>query len=324
MALNKETKQKKQLAILRATSGRMDLVVYERHGEYGFLSSEKISFRETSYLSYFKIYPPTVSLQGLIRELQVYHIKWQDEPGMAKPFITCLANTEQNLYFYIHDTVKIVPAEQVEIPVPSVVVTGPKFKPVGLLFGDDHLMIKVLFHPTGTFRLLNLDMEATVNNGLDARPFWGDEVVVILTQLRACSSYDTMASMVFEFLEKKYHEYCRPAEPIDDVAIQMLDVENMRSQQEWAEIACLSPRQFERNFVKRIGISPKLFNRIVRFEHVLKLKGETPDKSWITTAVDCGYTDASHLFREFKEFADFPPALFYSQPTSGYSCLSTG
>lgn len=295
-----------------------------RHGKYGLLCTEKISFRETRYLSYFNIYPPPVPLQGLIRELQVYHIKWQDEPGMAKPFITCLANTEQNLYFYIHDLVKIVPAEQVEIPISPVVVTGPKFKPVGLLFGDDHLMIKVLFHPTGTFRLLNLDMKLTVNNGLDARSFWGEEVVAILTQLRSCASYDAMASTVFDFLEAKCKGYCRPAEAIDDVAIQMLDVENTCSQQEWAEIACLSPRQFERNFIKRIGISPKLFNRIVRFEHVLKLKRETVDKSWIATAVDCGYTDASHLFREFKEFADFPPALFYLQPTSGYSSLSTG
>lgn len=243
---------------------------------------------------------------------------------MPKPFITCLANTEQNLYFYIHDPVKIVPVERVEIPVPPVVVTGPKFKPVGLLFGDNHLMIKVLFRPTGTFRLLNLDMKLTVNNGLDARSFWGDEVVTILEQLRSCTSYDAMASMVFDFLETKCRGYCRPAEPIDEVAMQMLDIENIHSQQEWAEMACLSPRQFERNFIRRIGISPKLFNRIVRFEHVLKLKRESVDKSWIATAVDCGYTDTSHLFREFKEFANFPPALFHLQPTSGYSDLSTG
>jgi AraC-like DNA-binding protein len=243
---------------------------------------------------------------------------------MARPFITCLANTEQNLYFYPRDPVKLVPAERVEIPIAPVVVTGPKFKPVGLLFGDDHLMIKVLFHPTGTFRLLDLDMKLTVNSGLDARSFWGDEVVGILDRLSACTSYDVMASTVFDFLEKKCREYCRPAEPIDDVAWQMLDVANVRSQQEWSQMACLSARQFERNFIRRTGISPKLFNRIVRFEQVLKLKGQAVDKSWIATAVDCGYTDSSHLFREFKEFANFPPAHFYSQPTSGYSDLSTG
>ena len=243
---------------------------------------------------------------------------------MAKPFITCLANTEQNLYFYIHDFVKIVPAVKVEIPIPPIVVTGPKFKPVGLLFGNDHLMIKVLFHPTGTFRLLNLDMKLTVNNGLDARSFWGPEVVDILVQLRSCSSYDTMASIMFDFLETKWRAYCRPAEPIDEVAKQMLNIENIRSQQEWAEMACLSLRQFQRNFINRVGIPPKLFSRIVRFEHVLKLKREAVDKSWIATAVDCGYTDASHLFREFKEFAHFAPARFYLQPTSGYSSLSTG
>jgi AraC-like DNA-binding protein len=62
----------------------------------------------------------------------------------------------------------------------------------------------------------------------------------------------------------------------------------------------------------------------VRFEQVLKLKNACLDKSWVSTAVDCGYTDASHLFREFREFAEFPPAEFYLKPSSGYSSLPTG
>jgi AraC-like DNA-binding protein len=282
------------------------------------------TFKKIWLLSYFKVYPPTHSLRSLIRELHVYHIKWQDEKDMARPFITCLANTEQNLYFYINDPVKIVPAEKIEIPIPPVVITGPKFKPVGMIFGDDHLMIKVAFHPTGTFRLLNINMQQTVNAGLDATSFWGEEVISVLKQLSLYSSYDDMIALVCSFIETKHDLNCRPMEPIDDVAIQMLDPQNKCTQEEWASAACLSLRQFERNFIIRIGISPKLFNRIVRFEHVLKLKKNSVDKSWADTAVDCGYTDSSHLFREFKEFAEFPPSNFYLNPTSGYSSLPTG
>lgn len=36
-----------------------------------------------------------------------------------------------------------------EIRVPATVITGPKYKPVGLLYGKDHLMIKVVGRMVG-------------------------------------------------------------------------------------------------------------------------------------------------------------------------------
>ena len=104
----------------------------------------------------------------------------------------------------------------------------------------------------------------------------------------------------------------------------MLDPLKNYSLEEWAAMACLSLRQFERNFIIRVGISPKLFIRIVRFEYAMKIKNSYSDKSWSEIALECGYTDSSHLLKEFKEFAEFPPSQFYLQPTSGYSDFPTG
>jgi AraC-like DNA-binding protein len=275
-------------------------------------------------LPFYKTYSPPALLRSLIREFQVYHANWNVEADLPPAYITCLANTEQNLYFYINDPIKVVPALHVERSVPPVVLTGPKYKPIGLLFGKDHLMIKVAFHPTGTYRLLGINMQHMVNRGLDATDFWGKHLTEILNQLRRESSYDSMIEIVSKIIEQRFEESCRPEEPIDRVAIQMLDPLNNYSLEHWAETACLSLRQFERNFISRVGISPKLFMRIVRFEHAMKIKNVCVDKCWAEIASECGYTDSSHLLREFKEFAEFPPSRFYLQPTSGYSKFPTG
>ncbi|MFT3946363.1 MAG: hypothetical protein QM763_05250 [Agriterribacter sp.] len=113
-------------------------------------------------MPFFKTYLPSAGLSKIIREIQVFHADWNKEKNLPPQFITCLANTEQNLYFFAHDKTSVVPDAKVEIPAPPVIVTGPKFKPVGLKFGNDHLMIKVAFHPTGTYRLLGADMQQTV------------------------------------------------------------------------------------------------------------------------------------------------------------------
>ena len=275
-------------------------------------------------MPFFKVYAPPASLTTLIRYFQIYHCNWNEEENVPAPYITCLANTEQNLYFYIHDPIKVIPALNAEFPVPPVVVTGPKYKPAGLLFGRNHLMVKIAFHPTGTYRLLGINMQQTINTGIDATRFWGDDVYDLLQQLRETSSYDGMIEKVSSFIEKKFDRTCRSEEPIDTVAIQMLDPLNDYSIEEWASMACLSPRQFERNFITRVGISPKLFIRITRFENAMKIKNDYPDKNWSSIASASGYTDSSHLLREFKEFAEFPPSRFYEQPTSGYSEFPTG
>jgi AraC-like DNA-binding protein len=275
-------------------------------------------------LPFYKTYKPSSPISELIHEFQVHHVKWDEEENLPIPFITCLANTEQNLYFYINDPVKTVPAPNVEITAPRVVVTGPKYKPVGLLFGKDHLMIKCAFYPTGTYRLLGIDMQRTVNTGVNATEFWGNEADEIAKQLHTAPSYDAMIDIIDSFITLKFQQSCRPEEPIDKVAIQMLDPLLHYSLTEWASIACLSLRQFERNFITRVGISPKLFIRIVRFEYAMNIKNNYSEKNWSEIALECGYTDSSHLLREFKEFAEFAPGRFYMQPTSGHSEFPTG
>jgi len=277
-------------------------------------------------MAFFKSYTPPAALKSLIREIQIYHVNQREEDSPGR-FITCLANTEQNLYFYINDPVKIVPAEGVEVLIPRSVVTGPKFKPVGLLFGEDHLMIKVAFHPTGTYRLLGIDMQHTINKGIDAVTLWGQDVNDLMIELQALATqnvYDAMAGKVISFVEQRFDASCRPEEPIDEVAITMLNHSNNYSLEEWTSRACLSLRQFERNFLTRVGIPPKLFLRIVRFENAMRVKNEYSTKSWSEIAIECGYTDSSHLLKEFKEFAEFPPSRFYEQPTSGYSSFPSG
>jgi AraC-like DNA-binding protein len=56
----------------------------------------------------------------------------------------------------------------------------------------------------------------------------------------------------------------------------------------------------------------------------MNIKNKFPDKNWSEIALESGYTDSSHILREFKEFAEFPPSDFYLKPTSGFSEFPTG
>jgi len=70
----------------------------------------------------------------------------------------------------------------------------------------------------------------------------------------------------------------------------------------------LSTRQLERRFQRGVGMSPKLFCRIQRFQHVFQvIEGGRPN--WVHLAVECGYYDQAHLIRDFRDFAGKTPSV---------------
>lgn len=76
----------------------------------------------------------------------------------------------------------------------------------------------------------------------------------------------------------------------------------------------LSTRQLERRFREEIGMGPKLFCRMQRFQRVFRAM-EDPGANWLTAALECGYYDQSHLIRDFRDFAGDTPAAILSSDT---------
>jgi len=67
----------------------------------------------------------------------------------------------------------------------------------------------------------------------------------------------------------------------------------------------VSSRQLERRFQRCVGLSPKFFARLRRFQRVFP---ELEHEGWVGAAAACGYYDQAHLIRDFRAFAGEPPA----------------
>jgi len=76
--------------------------------------------------------------------------------------------------------------------------------------------------------------------------------------------------------------------------------------------ANLSLRQFERGFKNQFGITAKEFQKITRFQEVIKsiLLGKKPD--YLNTILDNGYFDQSHFIKEFRSFTQKTPLEYFT------------
>jgi transcriptional regulator GlxA family with amidase domain len=70
----------------------------------------------------------------------------------------------------------------------------------------------------------------------------------------------------------------------------------------------LSKRRFIDVFNFEVGVKPKLFVRIRRFQRVLQQVHDLPLVDWAQLALEQGYFDQSHLIRDFVAFSGISPA----------------
>ncbi|MDP4217717.1 MAG: helix-turn-helix domain-containing protein [Bacteroidota bacterium] len=77
-----------------------------------------------------------------------------------------------------------------------------------------------------------------------------------------------------------------------------------------------SARHFIRIFSDHVGVTPKRFLRIIRFQRAIneiEVKGSIP---WAALAYDCGYYDQAHFISDFKSFSGLTP-LEYMRRRNG-------
>ena len=89
---------------------------------------------------------------------------------------------------------------------------------------------------------------------------------------------------------------------------------------ELSDVACLSSKQFGRIFADYIGTTPKEFLRIVRMQRALYTLQQDPTLPFAQVAYECGFSDQSHMIKEFKLFSGYTPAEYLSvcAPVSDY------
>jgi AraC-like DNA-binding protein len=75
-----------------------------------------------------------------------------------------------------------------------------------------------------------------------------------------------------------------------------------------ADLVGTSVRTLERTFLAEVGLSPKRFIRLVRFQNTIGRVRNQNYRTLAELASDCGYADQPHFIREIKQFTGSLPS----------------
>ncbi len=177
--------------------------------------------------------------------------------------------------------------------------------------GELHIRGKVdsfviLFQPSALGLLFALPAQEFTDQDFDAEHVFGAIIALFQEQLANCHTLEERISTANHFLLQR-----ALAAPVRDgisaVAADILRRVRGTRIPDMAGLAGMGLRQFERRFVQRVGVSPKLFARIVRFEAVLDRMARSPQGSWTEIAHRFGYYDQMHMVHDFSRFTGKTP-----------------
>jgi AraC-like DNA-binding protein len=165
--------------------------------------------------------------------------------------------------------------------------------------------IGVRFRPHGAQAFLRFPLDEVASQLLPLEDIWGAFAREVLNRVE--DAHDPILQ-----IESLLLAMLRPVESdaiLDGTLDAILRSNGAAQVEDLASHAGISRRQLERVFLRRVGIGPKLFSRIVRFQHLLR----APQHDWAVMAADSGYFDQAHLIHDFREFTGQTPMAWRQQ-----------
>ena len=171
-------------------------------------------------------------------------------------------------------------------------VTGP-FRTIGVYL--EPIALKVLFGiDANEFSNLNTPLEDIIPNS-------------ILEQLRDARSVYEKVDVLSNFLQSRLLQTKSISQ---NAKWALLLLQSGKSLKEIQDEMKMSERSLERLANQHIGMSPKMYSRVMRFQSSLNLLRATDYDNLLGIALEHEYFDQAHFNREFREFTGVTPSLF--------------
>ncbi len=149
------------------------------------------------------------------------------------------------------------------------------------------------------------------NSIVDLEDLYARNQVAILDELNPGKSTADSLKIVRRFLTSVYNN--PESSPVDHL-LQL--IEHTRGDlrlEDMTECTGLSAAQIRKRFTEQVGMSPKEYARIVRFNHVAKHIQYHSQDSLTEIAYALGYYDQAHFIKDFRTITGISPKVFRRQ-----------
>jgi AraC-like DNA-binding protein len=189
-------------------------------------------------------------------------------------------------------------------------ISGPYGGPFMTDTAEEASILGVHFRPGGAVALLGRMAGELTNAHIDLEAIWGTAAGELRDQLCTLSEPRARFRLLEEALIARLADSPRRHSAVRGGLDLLVRSHGRTRIRDVAKAMDLSQRRFITLFTTEVGLTPKLFARVQRFQRVTTLARQASGPDWAALAVECGYFDQSHLIRDFLAFSHMSPAAY--------------
>ena len=261
--------------------------------------------------------PPPASLRGLVAGL------WAGSSARAVARHRTMPNGELTLMFHLGPTQRLLELDG--RPCRTVLggsfLSGLQERPSTFETFEAHTRIAAAhLLPLGGWRLLSglpqAELAGRVIDG-EAVLGGGSGVAALRERMGNASDLGGALDWLEAWLAERFTR-SRPAHPATlAVGSRLRDARGQLRVDALARAEAVSPRRLHELFVREVGVPPKRLARILRFRAALERLATAPAVDFTRLALDCGYYDQAHLYRDFRALATMTPVDYLTARGAG-------
>lgn len=199
--------------------------------------------------------------------------------------------------------------------IPGCVVSGPRSEFFVIDTASEAYTIGVHFKPGGAFPFFRVPPAEMVNQSVALECLWGNGSALLRERLLAAGTpagkLYVLELCLLEALSKPLQSH----RAVSFALRQLCGSMHTPPVSTVVDQIGFSQRRFIELFRDEVGLTPKLFSRVSRFQRVIQAAHAADEINWTHIALDCGYYDQAHFIHDFQSFAGITPSEYLARKT---------
>ncbi|HZP65365.1 MAG TPA: helix-turn-helix transcriptional regulator [Rudaea sp.] len=168
-------------------------------------------------------------------------------------------------------------------------------------------LVGIEFHAHGAYRLLRVAQHELADRVIELEALLGDRVLGVRERLLDAHSPQACFALLERWLVERLERAADAHPAVLECARRIAADPGRCTVAALGRHVGLSREHLSRRFREQVGLTPKAYANILRFERALAL-ARHGSGAWSEIAADCGYYDQAHLIRDFQRYAGRTPA----------------
>jgi len=231
-----------------------------------------------------------------------------------------LPNGDTEILIDFHDTPQYIYDNQTLKEIQAcnhIWASGVRTEPITIPSGNGAAMMVISFKKGMAAPFFPFPMEEIRDSVVDADLVWGSDFGRLRERLLNTKNIDLRFHIVEEFLLRTFSSTLNLNPCISFAVNEMIERPDTISIARMNATIGYSKKHFAEMFRKQIGVTPKSYLKIMRFQKAVKTIDASENIDWGTIAFECGFYDQAHFINDFKHFSGFTPEQ-YSKIHSNY------